>query len=187
MENKEAFLHAVREQAERAASELLDLAKLEEGDLFVVGCSSSEVSGSRIGTDSSPEVAQAIVDGLYPVLERRGVFLAAQCCEHLNRAIIVEKQYAKENRIPVVNVVPQLKAGGSFATACYKHFKEPVAVEGIQAAAGMDIGDTLIGMHLRPVAVPVRGSIGEIGHAHVCMARTRAKYIGGERAVYKKQ
>ena len=106
MENKEEFLHTVREQAERAASELLDLAKLEEGDLFVVGCSSSEVSGSRIGTDSSPEVAQAIVDGLYPVLERRGIFLAAQCCEHLNRALIVEDAARRLHRLERVNVVP---------------------------------------------------------------------------------
>ena len=88
MDNREEFLRAVREQAERAASELLETARLEEGDFFVVGCSSSEVAGSRIGTDSSPEVAEAIVDGLYPVLERRGVYLAAQCCEHLNRALI---------------------------------------------------------------------------------------------------
>ena len=115
MDNREEFLRAVREQAERAASELLETARLEEGDFFVVGCSSSEVAGSRIGTDSSPEVAEAIVDGLYPVLERRGVYLAAQCCEHLNRALIVEDAARRLHRLERVNVVPQPKAGGSFA------------------------------------------------------------------------
>ena len=124
--------------------------------------------------------------GLFVGAYSTGIYLAAQCCEHLNRAIIVEKQYARENRIPIVNVVPQLKAGGSFATAVYRNLKEPVAVEEIQAAAGIDIGDTLIGMHLRPVAVPVRGSISSIGNAHTVMARTRAKFIGGERAIYYK-
>lgn len=177
----------IKEETRTLLTELLDVAGLEPGDAIVVGCSSSEVEDHKIGSYSSEEIGEAICETILDTLKGTGIYLAAQCCEHLNRAIIVEKQYAKENRIPEVNVVPQLKAGGSFATACYKHFSEPVAVEGIQAAAGMDIGDTLIGMHLRPVAVPVRGSIGEIGHAHVCMARTRAKYIGGERAVYKKQ
>ena len=137
-------------------------------------------------TKGIPDDLNAICETILEVLDGTGIYLAAQCCEHLNRAIIVEKQYAKENRIPIVNVVPQLKAGGSFATATYKHLKEPVAVEEIQAAAGIDIGDTLIGMHLRPVAVPVRGSIDSIGNAHTVMARTRAKFIGGERAVYYK-
>lgn len=111
--------------------------------------------------------------------------MAAQCCEHLNRAIIVEKEYAKANRIPIVNVVPQLKAGGSFATAAYADMKKPVAIEAIQAQAGIDIGDTLIGMHLAPVAVPVRSEHSMVGSAHVVMARTRAKYIGGARACYR--
>lgn len=185
MENKEEFLHTVREQAERAASELLDLAKLEEGDLFVVGCSSSEVSGSRIGTDSSPEAAQAIVDGLYPVLERRGIFLAAQCCEHLNRALIVEDAARRLHRLERVNVVPQPKAGGSFATAVWQRMESPCAVEAIRARAGLDIGGTLIGMHLAPVAVPVRLSVSRIGEAILLCARTRPKYIGGERAHYQ--
>ena len=111
--------------------------------------------------------------------------MAAQCCEHLNRAIIVEKEYAKANRIPIVNVVPQLKAGGSFATAAYADMTEPGAIEAIQAQAGIDIGDTLIGMHLAPVAVPVRSEHSMVGSAHVVMARTRAKYIGGARACYR--
>lgn len=179
-------LDEIKEETRTLLTELLDVAKLEPGDALVVGCSSSEVSHHKIGSFSSEEIGNAICETILDVLKGTGIYLAAQCCEHLNRAIIVEKQYAVENRIPVVNVVPQLKAGGSFATAAYKHFREPVAVEEIQAAAGMDIGDTIIGMHLRPVAVPVRGSIDAIGNAHTVMARTRAKYIGGERAVYYK-
>lgn len=185
MEKKEEFLRTIREQAEQAASELLDLAKLEEGDLFVVGCSSSEVSGSRIGTASSPEVAEAIVSGLYPVLERHGVFLAAQCCEHLNRALILEDAARRLHRLERVNVVPQPKAGGSFATAVWQRMESPCAVEEVRARAGLDIGGTLIGMHLAPVAVPVRLSLSRIGEAILLCARTRPKYIGGERAHYE--
>ena len=172
-------------QTKRLVKELLEQAKLEPGDALVVGCSSSEIAGHRIGTFSAGEIGEAICAAILEELDGSGICLAAQCCEHLNRALIVERQYARENHIPVVNVVPQLKAGGSFATAAYRLFKEPVAVESIQAGAGIDIGDTLIGMHLRPVAVPVRGSILSIGQAHVVMARTRAKYIGGQRAVYR--
>lgn len=164
--------------------ELLEAAQPEANDALVIGCSSSEVMRHKIGTYSSAQIGEAICKAALEALEGTGIYLAAQCCEHLNRAVIVEKQYARENRIPIVNVVPQLKAGGSFATAAYHSFREPAAVEHIQAAAGIDIGDTLIGMHLRPVAVPVRGSIDAIGQAHVVMARTRPKYIGGERAAY---
>jgi uncharacterized protein (TIGR01440 family) len=110
--------------------------------------------------------------------------LAAQCCEHLNRAIILEEAAAEKYRLPIVNAVPQPKAGGSFATAAYRAFEHPVAVESVQAHAGMDIGDTLIGMHLRPVAVPVRLDVKKIGEANLVCARTRPKYIGGERAHY---
>ena len=165
--------------------ELLEAAALEPGDALVIGCSSSEIAKHKIGTFSNRETGRAVCEAALETLDGTGIFLAAQCCEHLNRALIVEKSYAKENRIPIVNVVPQLKAGGAFAAAAYSMFKEPVAIESIRAAAGMDIGDTFIGMHLRPVAVPVRAGISEIGAAHVTMARTRPKYIGGERAVYK--
>lgn len=177
-------LDEIIRQTKTVIAQLLETAQLEAGDALVIGCSSSEVMKHKIGTYSSAQVGEAICRAALESLERTGVYLAAQCCEHLNRAIIVEKQYARENRIPIVNVVPQLKAGGSFATAAYHFFREPAAVESIQAAAGIDIGDTLIGMHLRPVAVPVRGSIDAIGQAHVVMARTRPKYIGGERAAY---
>lgn len=174
----------IGEEAYCAAKELLEAAKLEEGDLFVVGCSTSEVGGAAIGSFSSPELAEVVFGGIYQAAQEAGVYLAAQCCEHLNRALILEKEAAHRYGYEIVNVVPQPKAGGSFATAAYKALEHPAAVEHIKAHAGMDIGDTLIGMHLRDVAVPVRIRTKEIGDAHVVCARTRAKYIGGGRAVY---
>lgn len=177
-------LQIIRQQAAQAAAELTEKAGLKAGDIFVVGCSSSEVGGHRIGSDSSPEVAQAILDGIYPVLKEKGIYLAAQCCEHLNRAIVLEKEAARAYGLAPVNVVPQPKAGGSFATAAYKAFSHPVMVEHVKAAAGIDIGGTLIGMHLREVAVPTRLSIKQIGEANIICARTRPKFIGGQRAHY---
>ncbi len=173
----------IREQAAAAAKELLDVARLKKGDIFVIGCSSSEIKGKHIGKDSDINAAKAVYDGIYPLLKERGIYLAAQCCEHLNRAIITEEA-ALLPGTEICNVVPQMHAGGSFAMTVYQNAEHPVAVEHIKAAAGMDIGDTLIGMHLRDVAVPVRISVKEIGHAHVVCARTRPKFIGGKRAVY---
>ena len=170
--------------AREGVKRLLDVARLEKGDIFVVGCSSSEIVGSTIGKSSDLDAAKAVLDGIYPVLTESGIWLAAQCCEHLNRALIVERQTAREHRLDIVNVVPQKKAGGSFATNAWAAFAEPCAVERVQAAAGTDIGDTLIGMHLRPVAVPVRTGIDYIGKAHAVYARTRYRFVGGERAVY---
>ncbi len=178
------MLENIKEQAKRAVKELVDVAALHEREILVIGCSSSEVKGEKIGTHSSEETAWAILEGIYPVLKEKNIYLAAQCCEHLNRALILEWEAAEFYRFPICNVLPQPKAGGSFATAAYKTFEHPVAVEYIQAAAGMDIGDTLIGMHLRPVAVPVRLSIRKIGEANLVCARTRPKFIGGERAHY---
>ena len=177
-------LKEIEQQAYRVTSELLEVAKLKKGQLLVVGCSSSEVSGAGIGTYSSPEVAESVFAGIYQAVNEVGVYLAAQCCEHLNRALILEEEVAEKYGYEQVNVVPQPKAGGSFATAAYKYFEQPVAVEHIKAHAGIDIGDTLIGMHLKDVAVPVRIETKQIGEAHVVCARTRAKFIGGERAVY---
>lgn len=174
----------IAQEAYRAAKELLQVAKVESGDILVVGCSTSEVAGAGIGTFSSPELAEVVFGGIYQATEEAGIFLAAQCCEHLNRALILEKEAARKYGYEVVNVVPQPKAGGSFATAAYKAFEQPVAVEHIKAHVGIDIGDTLIGMHLKDVAVPVRIRTKEIGDAHVVCARTRPKFIGGERAVY---
>ena len=174
----------IAQEAYRAAKELLQVAKAEPGDIMVVGCSTSEVAGAGIGTFSSPELAEVVFGGIYQATEEAGIYLAAQCCEHLNRALILEKEAARKYGYEIVNVVPQPKAGGSFATAAYKAFEAPVAVEHIKAHLGIDIGDTLIGMHLKDVAVPVRIRTREIGDAHVVCARTRPKFIGGERAVY---
>ncbi len=178
------MLEELYREAVKATEEVIKEAGLGEGDIFVVGCSTSEVIGEKIGTSSSVETAEVVFKGIYDALNEKGIFLAAQCCEHLNRAIIIEKEVAKRERIDVVNVVPQPKAGGSFATMAYKYLKEPVAVEHIRADAGMDIGDTLIGMHLKDVAVPIRISSKKIGEAHLVCARTRAKFIGGVRACY---
>ena len=171
-------------QAQQAATELLEAAHLETGDLFVVGCSSSEITGGRIGKQSSMEAAQAVLEGVLPVLQAQGVSLAAQCCEHLNRAIVVERDVARERGYEIVAAVPQPHAGGSWATCCWQAFSDPVLVEEVRAEAGMDIGGTLIGMHLRRVAVPVRLSLDHIGQAVLLCARTRPKFIGGARAVY---
>lgn len=172
----------IYKEAKSAISELCEKAGLKAGDTVVVGCSTSEVVGSKIGTDSSPEIAKLLFEGIYEYTEAHGIFLAAQCCEHLNRAIIIEREAVPFAEI--VNVVPQPKAGGSFATQAYNHFKNPVAVEEIKADAGLDIGLTLIGMHLKKVAVPVRLEHNAIGKATVAAARTRPKFIGGARAVY---
>lgn len=172
----------IKKQAAAAASEICETAKLKAGQILVVGCSSSEICGSKIGSDSNLEVAKSAFSGIYEETSKRGIFLAAQCCEHLNRAIIIEREAIRDGEI--VNVVPQPKAGGSFATTAYAEFIDPVAVEEIKADAGIDIGDTLIGMHLKKVAVPVRLSNKKIGEAHVVAARVRPKFIGGERAHY---
>lgn len=166
--------------------ELAAAAKLEPGDLVIIGCSSSEVAGGVIGKHSSPEIGKAIFEAAHSVLSDMGVYVAAQCCEHLNRAVILEKQAAKARGLEIVNVVPVAKAGGSLATAAMQVLENPVAVEYIKADAGIDIGDTLIGMHLKAVAVPFRASVKKIGGANVVCATTRPKYIGGERANYIK-
>lgn len=169
-------------QARSVLEELKEKAKLKQGDIVIVGCSTSEIIGSKIGSNSSPEVAKAVFEALYQYANEEGIHLAFQCCEHLNRAIVVERDtvpYAE-----TVNVIPQPKAGGSMATQAYEHFKNPVVVEEIKADAGIDIGFTLIGMHLKKVAVPLRLENNKIGEARVLAARTRPKFIGGIRATY---
>lgn len=178
------MLEQVRNEAKAAALEICQVAKLRKGQILVVGCSTSEVTGHKVGSYSSPELGQAIYDGIQEALQPQGIYLAAQCCEHLNRAIVLEKEAARAYGLAPVNVVPQPKAGGSFATAAYKAFSHPVMVEHVKAAAGIDIGGTLIGMHLREVAVPTRLSIKQIGEANIICARTRPKFIGGQRAHY---
>ncbi len=177
-------LEALTQQAEALTRELIETAGLHAGQLLVIGCSTSEVLGHRIGSSSSAEAGQAIFNGIYHTADAKGIAVAAQCCEHLNRAIIIEETTAVSRNLDIVNVVPQPKAGGSFATAAYHTFSRPVAVEEISADAGIDIGDTLIGMHLKRVAVPLRLSVSSLGEARVVCARTRPKYIGGERAHY---
>ena len=172
-------------QAKAVMKELCEKAGLKRGDTVVIGCSTSEIVGAKIGTDSSPEVALTVFKALYEEAKSHGVYLAFQCCEHLNRAIVMEKEASPFAE--VVNVVPQPKAGGSMATAAYTHFQNPVVVEEIRADAGIDIGFTLIGMHLKKVAVPLRLTHNKIGEATVLAARTRPKFIGGARAVYDQE
>ena len=168
----------------RVVLEFLAQAKLKKGELVVIGCSTSEIASCQIGSYSNEALGEAVFVTMYEELQKAGLAVAAQCCEHLNRALILPEADAERFGYDVVNVVPQPKAGGSFATAAWKHMEHPVAVEHIWAHAGIDIGDTLIGMHLKPVAVPVRLEHPVIGGAHIVCARTRPKYIGGERAHY---
>ncbi|MGE5381237.1 MAG: TIGR01440 family protein [Methylocystaceae bacterium] len=170
--------------AGQALDELLAAASLKPGQILVVGCSTSEISGHKIGSHSSMEIAQAVMNGILPRIQKAGLYLAVQCCEHLNRSLVVEADCAERYGLEEVMVVPHLKAGGGFATTYYYQCSKPVMAERIGAHAGIDIGDTFIGMHLKRVAVPVRGSIKEIGNAHLTMARTRPPLIGGKRAKY---
>lgn len=175
-------LEMITKEAAACASQLCEAASLKKGQIVVIGCSSSEVGGGKIGTASSPEIAAAIYEGFSQVFTSQGIYMAAQCCEHLNRAIVIE-----QNALPFaepVNVVPQPKAGGSFGTECYRRFSQPIVIEKVRADAGIDIGDTLIGMHLKEVAVPIRLEQKQIGEARITAARTRPKFIGGIRAVY---
>lgn len=176
---------SIYEQTKAVIAELCEKAKLTTGNIVVVGCSTSEVVGSKIGTNSSPEVAGEIFNALNDYTKSKGIFLAIQCCEHLNRAIITERKAVPLGEI--VNVVPQPKAGGSLATKAYAGFDEPVALEEIKADAGIDIGFTMIGMHLKKVAVPLRLEHNTIGEAMVLSARTRPKFVGGVRAVYDEE
>ena len=173
---------SIKNQAAAVCRELCEKARLQKGQILVVGCSSSEVCGDKIGSNSNYDMAESVFSGIYEVLQEKGIYLAAQCCEHLNRAIIVEQEAAAG--LEIVNVVPQPKAGGSFAACAYRNFRHPAALEEIRADAGIDIGDTLIGMHLKRVAVPVRLEHDQIGEAHITAARVRPKFIGGERAHY---
>lgn len=173
--------------AKRVVREFLEQAGLSEGKLVVIGCSTSEIAAKMIGSYSSAELGEAVFSAMYEEFKAQGIEVAAQCCEHLNRALIIEAEVAKKYGYEPVNVVPMPKAGGSFSTAAWKYMEKPVAVEHIQAHGGIDIGDTLIGMHLKSVAVPLRIEHPLIGSAHVVCARTRLKYIGGERAHYNEE
>ncbi len=172
--------------ASQAARELIAAAKPENGDIFVIGCSSSEICGKKIGSFSNLDAAKAVFEGVYPLIKKNGLYLAAQCCEHLNRSLIVEKECAVKYGLTVVNVVPHPHAGGAFATIVYGAMEHPAAVEEVPGTLGMDIGSTLIGMHIIPVCVPVRVSVNKIGEANLVLCRRRPKFVGGERAIYDK-
>ena len=180
-------LNMIKEQSRLAAEEICEASRISPGQLFVVGCSSSEVLGDRIGTATNLEVAEAIYDGIAGVLDARGIFLAGQCCEHLNRALVIEEDALTKYGFEQVNAIPQPNhAGGAFATVCYKKMKKAVLTESLnmQAVAGIDIGGTLIGMHIHPTVVPLRITLRKIGEAAIVCARRRPRYIGGARAVY---
>lgn len=174
-------------QSRQAVTEILQAAKLKKGSLFVIGCSSSEILGDQIGTATNLDSAGAVYDGIIPVLEENGIYAAAQCCEHLNRALVVERETMEKFGFEQVNAIPQPNhAGGAFGTVCYQRFKDPVLVETIdqKADAGIDIGGTMIGMHMHSVVVPLRISLRKIGAAPIICARHRPKYVGGQRAIY---
>ena len=177
-------LSEVSAQLEKIITGLLDSHPQKKGAVFVIGCSTSEVTGGSIGKNSSGETGKTIFETANRILSSKGIFLACQCCEHLNRALVVERECAEKFGLEEVCVVPWIHGGGSFATAAYYGFKEPVVVEHVKAAAGLDIGSTLIGMHIKEVAVPVHPEQKFIGKAYVTAAYSRPKLIGGERAHY---
>ncbi|MDY6305890.1 MAG: TIGR01440 family protein [Oribacterium sp.] len=183
-------LNEIERESFLAVSEILEASRIKPGDIFVVGCSSSEVLGEKIGTDTNLDVAGAIYDGVIKALNEKAeqpIFLAAQCCEHLNRALVVERACMEKYGFEQVNAIPQPNhAGGAFATVAYQRMQDPVLVESIEARgqAGIDIGGTLIGMHIHPVVVPLRISLKKIGEANIICARRRPKYVGGQRAIY---
>jgi len=179
-------LHAIKQQTRQILTQFRQQTELSEKHVLVIGCSTSEVAGGKIGTSGTLEVAEILFAELGKFHTETGVALAFQCCEHLNRAIVVERETAEKHFLERVSVVPVRKAGGAMATYAFEHMSDPVVVEFIKADAGIDIGDTLIGMHLKHVAVPIRTSSDSIGNAHVTMANVRPKLIGGERAVYKR-
>lgn len=185
--NGKLNLKDITEQTKTALSELLQAANLKPGQILVVGGSTSEVIGKRIGSSTNLEVANAILDGILPQVKESGIWLAIQCCEHLNRALVVEEECAYKYNLEVVTVFPYVRGGGGLAAAAMERFDRPVVVEKIKANAGMDIGDVFIGMHLTGVGVVVRSSVKQIGSAHLSMIRTRPKLIGGARAKYSRE
>ncbi len=175
----------IAEQTKKIIEDILASHPQKKGSIFVIGCSTSEVAGGSIGKDSVPEIGKTIFKTANKILSQKGIFLACQCCEHLNRALVVERQCAEKYCLEEVCVVPWVHGGGSFATASYYGFSDAVVVEHVKATAALDIGSTLIGMHLKEVAVPLRPCLNFIGNAYVTAAYSRPKLIGGERAHYK--
>lgn len=177
----------ITNQSRQAVTEILEKARLKKGDIFVIGCSSSEILGDKIGTATNLDSANAVYDGIIPILRENGIYAAVQCCEHLNRALVVEREAMEKYGFEQVNAIPQPNhAGGALATVAYERFDDPVLVESInqRADAGIDIGGTMIGMHMHSVVVPMRISLRKIGEAPIICARHRPKYVGGQRAIY---
>ena len=175
----------IKNDVRNACLEIIEKSDAKEGEVFVLGGSSSEVTGFDIGSHSSEEIGEVIVKTLLEILNEKKIYLAVGGCEHINRAIVVEKSLAKRDGYEIVSVVPKIHAGGSFATAAYKNFKDPVVIEHISGDCGMDIGDANIGMHIKFVQVPLRLNIKNIGSAHLTALKSRPKLIGGIRARYE--
>lgn len=179
------LLRQIKEDVDNVVAEWIKRDDLKEGDVFVIGCSTSEVAGKDIGTSGSDEIAEALFNSFQQLNEKKNVHLVYQCCEHLNRALVMEKSTQKQHDLTEVTVVPVRDAGGSMSTYAYRHFTDAVVVEDVKADAGIDIGGTMIGMHLHQVAVPIRFEKRQIGSAQITLARTRPKLIGGARAQYE--
>lgn len=184
-EKMEELLKQVKVDIDHIVAEWLESNDVNENDLFVIGCSTSEVAGKHIGTSGSEEIAAIIFEALQRLSNERNIHLVFQCCEHLNRALVLENSVREQLKLDAVSVIPIPTAGGSMASYAYRHFNQPTVVEEIAAHAGIDIGDTMIGMHLKKVAVPIRMKQKKVGNAHVTAARTRPKLIGGVRAQYE--
>jgi len=178
-------LKKIKNDFKLAIIEFLAITNLKKNSILVIGCSTSEIQGEKIGTATAPEIANELLEIVIPIIKKNEIFLAVQCCEHLNRALVVNEKCAEKYNLPRVEVIPCPEAGGSLSSAYYNFLERPIMVETIQADAGIDIGDTFIGMHLKSVTIPIRFSIKKIGYAHLTSAKTRSKLIGGERAKYK--
>lgn len=182
-------METMRREAHNVLSDcverLMQQGQIPAGGVIVLGCSTSEVVGARIGKGSVPELGKVIAEAMLDACRERQLHAAFQCCEHLNRAIVVEKEVLKDMHLCQVRAIPQPKAGGSVPSAAWKLMQEPALAMAIQADAAIDVGDALVGMHIRPVAVPLRGQFAQLGCAHVTMAYARLPYIGGSRAVYE--
>ena len=181
----EALRSEIRLTLRQAVDALTEAGSIQPGGLIVLGCSTSEVAGARIGKGSVPELGEVIARAMLEACQAHGLEAAFQCCEHLNRAVVMEQRVLRELRLTQVRAIPQPKAGGSVPAAAWKLLEQPALAMAVQADAAIDIGDTLVGMHIRPVAVPLRLDVSHVGHANLVMAYSRLPYIGGSRAVYE--
>ncbi|MBJ8326152.1 TIGR01440 family protein [Streptococcus pacificus] len=179
-------LEELKKETQKISLDIIERSQIKSGQLFVLGLSSSEILGNHIGTASSLEIGEVVVKELLDNLSDKGIYLAVQGCEHINRALVVEREYAERHNLEIVSVLPTLHAGGSAQLAAFKYMKDPVEVEHVVAFAGLDIGDTSIGMHIKHVQVPLRPVMRELGKAHVTALSSRPKLIGGQRAQYVK-